>query len=82
MSFQFIKQLPTPDEIKEQIPMSEELKEQKRKRDKEIQDVFTGVSDKFLVIVGPCSCLLYTSLMFHGLHCKRLLVSHFLLVQR
>ena len=55
MSFQFIKQLPTPDEIKEQIPMSEELKEQKRKRDKEIQDVFTGVSDKFLVIVGPCS---------------------------
>ena len=39
MSFQFIKQLPTPDEIKEQIPMSEELKEQKRKRDKEIQDV-------------------------------------------
>ncbi len=41
MSFQFIKQLPTPDEIKEQIPMSEELKAQKRKRDKEIQDIFT-----------------------------------------
>lgn len=31
MSFQFIKQLPTPDEIKEQIPMSEELKEQKER---------------------------------------------------
>lgn len=55
MSFQFIKQLPTPDEIKEQIPMSEELKAQKRKRDKEIQDIFTGDSNKFLVIVGPCS---------------------------
>ena len=55
MSFQFVKQLPTPDEIKEQIPMSEELKAQKRKRDKEIQDIFTGDSDKFLVIVGPCS---------------------------
>ena len=55
MSFQFVKQLPTPDEIKEQIPMSEELKAQKRKRDKEIQDIFTGASDKFLVVVGPCS---------------------------
>lgn len=55
MSFQFIKQLPTPDEIKEYIPMSEELKKQKAKRDKEIQDVFTGASDKFLVIIGPCS---------------------------
>ena len=35
--------------------MSEELKAQKRKRDKEIQDIFTGASDKFLVVVGPCS---------------------------
>ena len=35
--------------------MSEELKAQKRKRDKEIQDIFTGDSNKFLVIVGPCS---------------------------
>ena len=35
--------------------MSEELKAQKRKRDKEIQDIFTEASDKFLVVVGPCS---------------------------
>lgn len=55
MSFKFVKQLPSPDEIKKQTPMSEELKKVKAERDKLIQDIFTGVSDKFLVIVGPCS---------------------------
>ena len=48
MSFQFVKQLPTPDEIKEQIPMSEELKAQKRKRDKEIQDILPELPINFL----------------------------------
>ena len=55
MSFSFIKQLPTPDEVKEQIPVPEKLKKAKAIRDTMIQDIFTGKSDKFLVIVGPCS---------------------------
>ena len=55
MSFRFVKQLPTPDEVKEQVPVSEALKKVKEKRDHEIQAVFTGESDKFLVIIGPCS---------------------------
>lgn len=55
MSFKFVKQLPTPDEVKEQIPVPEELKKAKALRDTMIQDIFTGKSDKFLVIVGPCS---------------------------
>ena len=55
MSFKFVKQLPTPDEVKEQVPVSEALKKVKEKRDREIQAVFTGKSDKFLVIIGPCS---------------------------
>ena len=54
-SFSFIKQLPTPDEVKEQIPVPEKLKKAKAIRDTMIQDIFTGKSDKFLVIVGPCS---------------------------
>lgn len=29
--------------------------ELKAKRDREIRDVFTGKSDKFLAIIGPCS---------------------------
>ena len=55
MSFKFVKQLPSPDEIKKQVPVPEALKKAKEKRDKEIQAIFTGESDKFLVIVGPCS---------------------------
>lgn len=55
MSFTFVKQLPSPDQIKAQTPMSEEMEKIKAERDRLIQDVITGKSDKFLVIVGPCS---------------------------
>ena len=47
--------LPDPAQIKEELPLAPELKALKAKRDAEIRDVFTGVSNKFLVIVGPCS---------------------------
>ena len=55
MSFEFIKKLPTPQEIREKYPLSEELAAIKKARDEEIRKVFTGESDKFLVIIGPCS---------------------------
>ncbi|HJC64930.1 MAG TPA: 3-deoxy-7-phosphoheptulonate synthase [Candidatus Blautia merdavium] len=55
MSFQFIKQLPSPDEVKEQSPVSEKIKKVKEERDQLIRDCITGASHKFLVIVGPCS---------------------------
>lgn len=55
MSFEFIKKLPTPSEIKEQYPMPEKLIQLKKERDLEIRDVITGKSNKFLVIIGPCS---------------------------
>ena len=55
MSFEFIRKLPAPSEIKEQYPVPEHLVKLKAERDEMIADVFTGKSDKFLVIVGPCS---------------------------
>ena len=55
MSFTFIRQLPTPDVVKALEPMSEEMAQIKAGRDQLIRDVITGKSDKFLVIVGPCS---------------------------
>lgn len=55
MGMEFFKKLPTPSEIKEQYPISDKLAKVKETRDKMIRDVFTGESDKFLVIVGPCS---------------------------
>ncbi len=55
MSFEFIMKLPTPDEIKKKYAMPENLAEIKASRDAEIRDVITGKSNKFLVIIGPCS---------------------------
>ncbi len=55
MSFEFIKKLPLPAEIREQYPLPAELIELKAKRDAQIRDVITGESNKFLVIIGPCS---------------------------
>ncbi len=55
MSFEYIQKLPTPDEIRFEFPLSKELTALKKERDAMITDVFTGKSDKFLVIVGPCS---------------------------
>ena len=48
-------ELPVPDALKAQFPLSAELAAVKRQRDAAIRDVFTGASDRFLVIVGPCS---------------------------
>ena len=55
MSFHFVSKLPTPEEIREQFPVPSELAAIKRVRDQEISDIITGKSDKFLVVIGPCS---------------------------
>lgn len=55
MSFEFIHKLPTPEEIKEEYALPKELADIKAKRDADIEDVITGRSNKFMVIIGPCS---------------------------
>lgn len=55
MSFEYIQKLPTPDEIREEFPLTDKLAALKAERDAMIADAFTGKSDKFVVIVGPCS---------------------------
>lgn len=55
MSYKFIKQLPKPDAIKEEYPLSVKDMQTKNCRDQEVKDIFTGKSDKFLAIIGPCS---------------------------
>ena len=55
MSMDFKRKLPIPKEIKEQYPVTEKLAEVKAQRDADIKAVFTGESDKFLLIIGPCS---------------------------
>lgn len=55
MSFEFVRKLPTPNEIRDQFPLPKQLAALKKERDIQISDVITGKSNKFLVIIGPCS---------------------------
>lgn len=55
MAMNFRRKLPIPQEIKKMYPLSEEITAAKAERDKQIADVFTGKSDKFILIIGPCS---------------------------
>ncbi|MBE6923772.1 MAG: 3-deoxy-7-phosphoheptulonate synthase [Ruminococcaceae bacterium] len=52
---EFKRKLPVPKEIKERYPLTAELAAIKSARDEMIADVFTGKSDKMLLIIGPCS---------------------------
>ena len=51
----FKRKLPVPQEIKKEMPLTKEAEEIKAKRDEEIAKVFKGESDKFLLVIGPCS---------------------------
>ena len=55
MSFKYLRQLPSPGEIKTQYPLSDRLTAIKKERDAQIRDIITGKDDRFLVIIGPCS---------------------------
>lgn len=55
MGFEFIKKLPTPEEIRSQYPIDADIKTLKEKRDREIREIITGADQRFLVIIGPCS---------------------------
>ncbi|MDD5774883.1 MAG: 3-deoxy-7-phosphoheptulonate synthase [Candidatus Omnitrophica bacterium] len=55
MSFKYLRQIPSANEIIARMPVSEELKKVKKNRDRQIAGVFEGASDKFLIVIGPCS---------------------------
>lgn len=55
MSLHMRSRLPEPEILKQEMPMSDKAKSIKKARDQEIKDVFTGKSDKFVLIIGPCS---------------------------
>lgn len=55
MSYIFKKKVISPADLREVYPLSEKDIENKLKRDEEIKKVLNGESDKFLVIIGPCS---------------------------
>lgn len=55
MGMQLNKQLPLPADLKAEYPLSPEMIRLKEERDREIRKIFTGESDLFVVLVGPCS---------------------------
>lgn len=55
MGFEYINQMPTPSEMKQQFPLIEALRAKKRERDEEINRILRGADERFLVIIGPCS---------------------------
>lgn len=55
MGTTYVKKVMSPEQLFDQYPLPEEHRKLKVKRDEEIKKVFTGESDKFLVIIGPCS---------------------------
>ena len=55
MSFEYQNKMPTPAEMKKEFPLPEELVKLKAERDDMIRKVFTGESDLFILLIGPCS---------------------------
>lgn len=51
----FISRLPSPTKLKNLFPLTPELKQIKKKNDKNIANILEGKSKKFLLIIGPCS---------------------------
>lgn len=55
MNMDFKRKLPIPLDTKKMFPLTPELAAVKAARDEEIKAVFESRSDKFILIIGPCS---------------------------
>ncbi len=55
MNMEFSRKLPVPKEIKEQFPISEEHKILRAEQLQAVKDAISGKSDRFLLVIGPCS---------------------------
>lgn len=55
MGLHLIKKVPSAEEIKQMMPMTDKLIKIKENRDAQIRKIFLGESDQFILIIGPCS---------------------------
>ncbi len=55
MNMHFYRKLPIPQQVKQDFPVTERMAEVKAARDEQIKAVFSGESEKFILIIGPCS---------------------------
>lgn len=54
-NMEFERKLPIPKEVKEMYPLNDELSKIVWDRDAQIKDIFSGKTDKLILIIGPCS---------------------------
>ena len=55
MPMNFHRKLPIPQEVKKEYSLTKRMEEVKAARDEGIRAVFDGSSDKFILVIGPCS---------------------------
>ncbi len=55
MNMDFKREMPTARVIKEMYPLSDAMIRQKQQNDEAVQSIFRGESDRFLLVIGPCS---------------------------
>ena len=55
MNMIFKRELFNPQEVKDMYPISQEAALAKKENDRQIRDVLRGVSDKLILVIGPCS---------------------------
>ncbi len=55
MNMEFYRKLPIPKDIKEEYPVSPALKARRDACVNELKNIFEGKSDKFVLVIGPCS---------------------------
>ena len=55
MNMEFYRKLPIPKDVKEQFPITKELTKLRDRQLAELNKIFSGESDKFLLVIGPCS---------------------------
>ena len=55
MNMHFYRKLPIPKEVKEQFPISEELAARRLSCVNELKQIFSGESDRMVLVIGPCS---------------------------
>ncbi|MBE6704470.1 MAG: 3-deoxy-7-phosphoheptulonate synthase [Ruminococcaceae bacterium] len=55
MNMIFKRKLPIPQDIKAQFPLTQKMIDDRQKSVDELKEVFEGKSDKFVLVIGPCS---------------------------
>ncbi len=70
MNYTVIKKIPSPEEIIQAFPLSEQGHERIAHDRQEIEDILTGQDDRLMCIVGPCSAWPYDAVLEYAKRLK------------